>query len=82
MLAPVLYEGSTCAVWFNEWLRSHLIKTLAPKSTVIMDNAAFHKKDEIKAIAGEFGHEVLFLPPYSPDLNPMGLLHSKQFHWL
>ena len=36
-----------------------------------MDNAAFHKKDEIIKIAEEFGHDVLFLPPYSPDLNPI-----------
>jgi transposase len=71
LLAPILYEGSTCATWFNEWLCKHLMKTLAPKSTLIMDNAAFHKKDEAKAIAQIFGHDVLFLPLYSPDLNPI-----------
>ena len=36
-----------------------------------MDNAAFHKKDEIRAIAEAAGHKILFLPPYSPDFNPI-----------
>lgn len=71
MLAPVLYEGATSAIWFNQWFENHLFKELDPESTIIMDNAAFHKKKEIQAIAQEAGHEVLFLPPYSPDFNPI-----------
>ena len=71
LLAPVLYEGTTTAAWFNEWLENHLMKELKVKSTLIMDNAAFHKKSEITEIANQAGHNVLFLPPYSPDLNPI-----------
>ena len=71
LLAPILYEGSTCATWFNEWVCHHLMKTLAPKSTLIMDNAALHKKHENIKIAQEIGHHVKILPPYSPDLNPI-----------
>jgi putative transposase len=70
-LAPVLYEGSTSAVWFNQWFKDHLLKELNPSSTIIMDNAAFHKKEEIRAMAKAAGHKVLFLPPYSPDFNPI-----------
>ena len=70
-LAPVLYEGSTSATWFNPWFKGHLLKELNPSSTIIMDNAAFHKKKEIHAMAEAAGHKVLFLPPYSPDLNPI-----------
>ncbi|MCF6802221.1 transposase, partial [Thiotrichales bacterium 19S3-11] len=35
------------------------------------DNAAFHKKEEVKKILQSYGHDVLFLPPYSPDFNPI-----------
>jgi transposase len=71
LLAPVLYEGSTSAIWFNEWLENHLLKTLNPNSTLILDNAAFHQKEKVREIAKQAGHRVLFLPPYSPDFNPI-----------
>ena len=71
MLAPVLFEGSTDATWFNCWLEKYLFKELRPKSTIIMDNAPFHKKNEIREIADKHGHHLLFLPPYSPDFNPI-----------
>lgn len=71
ILAPVLFEGSTDAVWFNDWFENHLFKELRPKSTIIMDNAAFHKKKDIREISNRHGHNVLFLPPYSPDFNPI-----------
>lgn len=71
LIAPVLYEGSTSSSWFNQWLEGHLIPVLEAESTVILDNAAFHKKEEVRAILAVHGHDVLFLPPYSPDLNPI-----------
>ena len=67
----MLYETSTTADWFNDWFEHHLLKELNPSSTIIMDNAAFHKKTIITEIAHNAGHHVLFLPPYSPDLNPI-----------
>jgi transposase len=71
MLAPVLFEGCTDSIWFNAWLEQHLFKELRPKSTIIMDNAPFHKKKEIHEIDSQHRHYVLFLPPYSPDFNPI-----------
>lgn len=71
LLAPVLYEGTTSADLFNEWLKEHLLKELRPGSTIIMDNAAFHRKADVTKIAKKAGHDVLFLPPYSPDFNPI-----------
>ena len=68
-LAPVLFKGSTNALWFNQWLENHLIPELKPNSTLILDNAAFHRKDDVFRIAEQAGHKVLFLPPYSPDFN-------------
>ena len=71
LLAPVLYQCSPTALWVNEWLEDHLLKVLEKNSTLIMDNACFHKKETIRNIARKEGHDVLFLPPYSPDFNPI-----------
>ena len=69
-LAPMLFSSTTDAALVNAWLRHLLCKELRPHSTLIFDNAAFHNKKDLEAIAQENGHHVLFLPPYSPDLNP------------
>jgi putative transposase len=69
LLAPVLFAGTTNPVWFNHWLEDHLLPELNPHALLIMDNAPFHKKEEIRQIAEAAGHNVLFLPPYSPEFN-------------
>lgn len=69
LLAPILFQGSTNSVLFNHWLEHHLIQELKNPSILILDNARFHKKDDVKGIAEQAGHTVLFLPPYSPDFN-------------
>jgi len=71
LLAPVLFEGSTDARLFNYWLENHLFKELAQDSTIIMDNATFHKTALTRQLIEEAGHTILFLPPYSPDFNPI-----------
>ena len=71
LLAPILFEGSTNAMWFNRWLEEYLCKELAPGSTIIMDNATFHKTKETKDIIERNHHHLLYLPKYSPDFNPV-----------
>ena len=71
LLAPILFEGSTNAVLFNYWLKSHLFAELTQGSTIIMDNATFHKTAATKQLIEQAGHNLLFLPPYSPDFNPI-----------
>jgi len=71
LLAPILFEGSTDATLFNYWLDNHLLKELAENSTIIMDNATFHKTALTRQLIEEAGHTLLFLPPYSPDFNPI-----------
>ena len=56
---------------FNAWMTQDLMPKLPKNSVVVMDNATFHKgQDMIKALRSE-GHTPLYLPPYSPDLNPI-----------
>ena len=71
LLAPILFEGNTNATLFNYWLEHHLFKELTQDSTIIMDNATFHKTAATRQLIEQAGHSLLFLPPYSPDFNPI-----------
>ena len=68
-LAPMLFSGTANANLVNAWTRHVLCKELRPHSTLLWDNAPFHKKEDLAAIARDSGHHILFLPPYSPDLS-------------
>jgi len=70
-LAPMIFEGSCDSLVVNIWLEKMLIPVLKKPSIIVMDNAAFHKKKEIKAMLKKYGHVLLPLPPYSPDFNPI-----------
>ena len=71
LLAPLLFNGSMNAACFNFWLKEMLLPSLPPNSLIILDNAAFHKTAETQKIIHDSTHELLFLPPYSPDFNPI-----------
>lgn len=71
LIAPLTYRYSTDTLLFNTWLEQCLIPVLPIKSVIIMDNASFHKSDKTQQIIEQYGHRLLFLPAYSPDLNPI-----------
>jgi len=70
-LAPMLFDKSCTAQTVNAWLEQALLKELHHPSIVIMDNAPFHSKNHIETVLEQHGHVALFLPPYSPDFNPI-----------
>ena len=65
----MLFTGSLNAEAFEGWLEKYLLPSLNIPSVLIMDNAPIHRKRVIRELAKEAGHEVVFLPKYSPDLN-------------
>jgi transposase len=71
ILAPLYYTGTCDTKLFNVWLKDFLIPELKPGQVVIMDNASFHKSQESQRLIEEAGCKILFLPPYSPDFNPI-----------
>lgn len=75
--AAMVIEGATDAAVFREYIRQVLCPTLRPGEIVVMDNLAPHHDAEVEALIREAGAEVLFLPPYSPDLNPIESMWSK-----
>lgn len=64
------YECNMNSRLFEFWFRL-LLKVIPRGSVIILDNASFHRKKELKKLAKEAGCKVIFLPPYSPDLNPI-----------
>jgi transposase len=70
-VAPMGYDGTTDSVLFEFWFVNCLLKEVYPGSVIVLDNATFHKKSVLPELARKKGCQVLFLPPYSPDLNPI-----------
>ena len=66
-----LFQAAINTDVFNAWMIQDLISKLSPKSVVVIDNATFHQWDEMKESLEKAGHELLYLTPYSPDLNPV-----------
>ncbi len=71
VLAPMVFEGTADAKLFNHWLENCLVPKLKPGQVVVMDNYCIHKSEKTKELIRKAGCEILVLPPYSPDLNPI-----------
>ena len=71
LLTVMLLSGTVNTQVFTSWVKEDLIPKLPPESVIVMDNASFHKGEEMKLSITKAGHTLLYLPPYSPDLNPI-----------
>lgn len=69
--APLIYQGTMNTALFNTYLEEFLLPVLTPGQVVIMDNATFHKSKDTHRLITEKNCQVWYLPPYSPDLNPI-----------
>jgi transposase len=75
--APMVIEGPTDADVFQAYVDQLLVPTLRPGDIVILDNLSPHKRPSVTVAIEAAGAEVWFLPPYSPDLNPIEKMWSK-----
>ena len=71
LLAPHTYSGTMKASLFEKWFEDELLKDLPKEHVIIMDNAAFHKKEVLQNLARKYSRTLIFLPPYSPEYNPI-----------
>lgn len=71
IIAPFTHEITTDAKLFNGWLEQCLLPELEPGKIIVMDNYSIHKTAKTKEIIENAGHKLVFLPSYSPDLNPI-----------
>jgi transposase len=75
--APCVFDGPINGASFLAWVEQSLVPTLSPGDVVIMDNLGSHKGRAIRAALRSVGAMLLFLPPYSPDLNPIEQVFAK-----
>jgi transposase len=71
IFAPFTFEGSCNSEVFDTYIFQVLKKELKPEHVLVLDNASFHKKSSLEKLAKIVGCRFIFLPPYSPDLNPI-----------
>ena len=76
-IVPCVFEDSLNGDIFREYIRQFLVPTLKPGDIVVMDNLSSHKVSGIVEMIEAVGAGVMFLPPYSPDYNPIELMWSK-----
>ena len=74
---PFVFEGALNGDVFRVYVQQLLAPSLKPGDIVIMDNLSSHKVSGIHEAIESVGASILFLPPYSPDLNPIELMWSK-----
>ncbi len=77
MIAPWVIKGAMDGPAFAAYVKKVLVPELTPGTVVILDNLATHKNAEAAKTMREAGCWFLFLPPYSPDLNPIEMAFSK-----
>ena len=73
-MVPLVFDGTLNKELFAEYLRNQLADTLGPDDIIILDNSSVHKSKLVADVLAELKINVLFLPPYSPDFNPIELL--------
>jgi transposase len=76
-IAPLTVEGPINGELFRAWVEQHLVPALWPGDVVVMDNLSSHKVRGVREAITKAGAELRYLPPYSPDLNPIELAFSK-----
>lgn len=77
LTAPWMIKGAMNKLLFETYVETQLAPTLRPGDVVILDNLSSHKSEKAKAILKAKGAWFLFLPPYSPDLNPIEMAFAK-----
>jgi len=77
LTAPFVLDGPINGAWFQAYVDQVLVPTLAPGDIVVMDNLGSHKGAQVRKAIEATGASLLYLPPYSPDFNPIEKAFSK-----
>ncbi len=80
--APWAFDGPVNGSIFRTYVERVLVPTLRPGDVVVMDNLGSHKSQAVRQALRSAGAHLLFLPPYSPDLNPIDQAFAKLKHWM
>ena len=77
LTAPAVFDGPIDTASFRAYVEQVLVPTLQPGDVVVLDNLAVHKQPAVRAAITAVGAHLRFLPPYSPDFNPIELAFAK-----
>jgi transposase len=77
LVAAKAYDRPINAALFEDWVKSCLVPTLSKDDVVVMDNLSAHKGPRVEEMIKAAGAELRYLPPYSPDMNPIEKAFSK-----
>lgn len=80
--APCLFNGPINGQKFRAYIEQFLVPTLRAGDIVVLDNLGSHKAKEVRRAIRRADAKLIFLPPYSPDLNPIEQAFAKLKHWL
>ena len=82
LAAPCVFDGPINGACFRAYVEQQLVAVLKPGDIVIMDNLGSHKSAAVRQCIRAAGATLRFLPPYSPDLNPIEQTFAKIKHWM
>jgi transposase len=77
VICSTVVDGAVNAETFEAFVEQVLVKELKPGDLVVMDNLSSHKRSRTRKLIQAAGAEVAFLPPYSPDFNPIEMIFAK-----
>jgi transposase len=77
LTAPMVLDGAMDGAAFDLYLEQVLVPTLRSGDIVVMDNLPAHKRAKVRSLLAAAGAQLLYLPPYSPDLNPIEMAFAK-----
>lgn len=77
LVAPCVFDGAINGCLFLAWVTQFLVPTLRPGDIVVLDNLGSHKGVAVRRAIRDAEAHLLFLPPYSPDLNPIEMVFAK-----
>ena len=80
--APCVFDGPINGECFRAYVEQQLVPVLRPGDIVIMDNLGSHKSAALRRMIRAAGARLWYLPPYSPDLNPIEQAFAKIKHWM
>ena len=83
ILAPFLFEGTCNTDLFIAWTEQQLLPSFTKGQVVIiMDNASIHKSQKVRDLIENAGCKLIYLPPYSPELNPIETFWANMKRWI
>lgn len=82
LTAPCVFDGPINGECFRAYIAQQLVPLLAPGDIIVMDNLGSRKSAAIRRMIKAAGARLWYLPPYSPDLNPIEQAFAKVKHWM